>query len=481
MSRKYTTAPAVACRRRLCTAAPATVDGPSALLSAAVRTNAWHQDAAQVEAAAILERIWKKKVDRSRAPAPTGLYLHGEVGSGKTALMEMLVQAGISAGLNVRRMHFHELMQRVHGEMHLKRTPPEIGAALGREASDLFCLDEMQITDIADAAIVSRVLGGVLSAGASLVATSNRPPSELYKNGLNRHVYIPQLVATLDAHGIVTHELIAQVSGGDYREVRARASAAPQSPTTSTGSIPSPSTAAALARERFRISSAGHAAVRMAVEQRSGAALGPRPPLDLGGGRRLSLTCANDDACVMSFAELCEAPLGSADYLALATRFRVLGIEGVPELDDGQHNAARRLISFIDVWYDRGRELHVGASVPLVQLFAGLGGSTAALEAELGPSHAPVAVAMRGTGGASAGLSSTWLQDGTEWSATGRLGVSLAGLSGLQDAAFARRRAVSRLREMCYSETWPPQPMKPPHWPCREELEEDRVPAEVGM
>ena len=101
----------------------------------------------------------------------------------------------------------------------------------------------------------------------------------------------------------------------------------------------------------------------------------------------------------------------------------------------------------------------------------------------LGPSHAPVAVAMRGTGGASAGLSSTWLQDGTEWSATGRLGVSLAGLSGLQDAAFARRRAVSRLREMCYSETWPPQPMKPgPHWPC---CDEGRVPLpaseSVGM
>ena len=459
--------------------------GPSALLSAAVRSSGWQADAAQEETAAMLERVWQQRVRRHGqeqslqgfSETISGVYLHGEVGSGKTALMDMLVQAGAAAGMRVRRMHFHELMQQVHSEMHRKRrAPPEIGMALGREASDLFCLDEMQITDIADAAIVSRVLGGILQAGASLVATSNRPPAELYKGGLNRHVYIPQLVTTLRTHGVVTHELVAQ--GGDYREVRARASSAAASSNTAAAMCPehgltnvsgtdaSDATArASLRTVRFHVSSDGvSSSLRSALERRGegcdapGDALGPRPPLELGGGRRLRLESANDAACVLSFSELCEVPVGAADYLALADRFEALGLEGVPALDDNRHNAARRLISFIDVWYDRGRELHMAAEVPLERLFEGLGGSAAELEAELGPSHAPSAVNMRGTGGASAGLSSTWLQDGTEWSATGRLGVSLAGLQGLQDAAFARRRAVSRLREMCYSDAWPPQP-----------------------
>ena len=163
-----------------------------------------------------------------------------------------------------------------------------------------------------------------------------------------------------------------------------------------------------------------------------------------------------------------EAPLAASDYLALSEHYAVLGIEGVPELTTAHHNAARRLITLIDVWYDRGLELHLSSpAARLEDLFTGLHAELPDDDA-IGapPAAAPPAaaaadhhsVSMRGEGGASARLSSTWIGDSTEWSATGRLGVSLSALSGLQDAAFAQRRAVSRLREMGCAQTWPPEP-----------------------
>ena len=343
-------------------------------------------------------------------------------------------------------------MSHVHKQMHLGRSPPEIGRALGSESRDVLCLDEMQITDIADAAIVSRTLDGIFSSGAALVTTSNRPPHELYAGGLNRHVYIPALCATLDDHRVVTHRLAAAC--GDYREVRARASR------------PTPGDAPELAAPRLHRSRS--AALGTALE-RLGGRLVPQPPLTLGRGRTLSIARANEGGCVLlSFSELCESPLAAADYMALARRFRVLGIDGVCALGVESHNSARRLITLIDVWYDRGLELHLASTVELDRLFEGLGsaadvtvtdGAAACSQGRASAARPPTSAAasVRGVGGASAGLSSTWMADGTEWSATGRMGVSLAGMAGIQEAAFAQRRCVSRLREMCFSDAWPPR------------------------
>lgn len=429
--------------------------GPAARLVAAVSTG-WRIDPAQSAAADLLQSLWESRLSGDRAHS-AGIYLHGSVGSGKTALMDILLAASSDAGLQCKRMHFHELMRHAHTRMHAGADPPAIGQALGAEAPDLICLDEMQITDIADAAIVSRLLGGIFATGSALVTTSNRPPEELYAGGLNRHVYIPALCETLSGCGVVRHCLDAR---SDYREVRAQAASAQHAP------------------RYYRRA----AEMVEAVEARAGA-LGPATALKLGRTRSLPIARANGEACVLSFAELCGAPLSAADYLALSDEYACLGLHGVPPLTPAHHDAARRLITLVDVWYDRGRELHVASPAPPEELFARLGDlavevpelvSGGAAEAGSGkpaPAMAPATnpamalatgpgVSMRGFGGASAGLTPTWLADGTEWSATGRLGVSesLAGLAGLNDAAFARKRAVSRLREMCCSESWPPPP-----------------------
>ena len=132
-------------------------------------------------------------------------------------------------------MH-HELMQQVHSECN-QEAPPEIGMAArprgvgfilpGRDADHRYCRRRDRL---------ARAGRHTLQAGASLVATSNRPPAELYKGGLQPHVHIPQLVTTLRTHGVVTHELVAQ--GGDYREVRARASSAAASSNTAAAMCP---------------------------------------------------------------------------------------------------------------------------------------------------------------------------------------------------------------------------------------------------
>ena len=465
----------------------AAVAGPSALLSAAVTTNGWKADRAQTTAADLLQQLWECRVQRSNSSL-TGIYLHGPVGSGKTALMDLTLQAGADANLACKRMHFHELMTHAHAQMHTaKRSPLEIGRALGVEANDLLCLDEMQITDIADAAIVSRVVGGILQAGAALVTTSNRPPDELYSGGLNRHVYIPALCATLAQHGVVQHCLAAD--GGDYRQVRVQqarqqhqqqARQQHQATVANGGGVNSTMASRLQTPHLASRYHADQSALVASLEARGGP-LEPQPPLALSRSRSLPIPQANaGGCCVLSFDEVCDTPLSARDYLTLSEAFPIIGLSGVPPLTTERHNAARRLITLIDILYDRSVELHVASCTPMDRLFDGLAGavevanehdapaqSTPEHEQQRGvPSAATgaaghaaaaggVAVSMRGSGGASARLSSTWLSDGSEWSATGRLGVSLAALSGLQDAAFARRRALSRLREMCLSEGWP--------------------------
>jgi predicted ATPase len=286
------------------------------------------------------------------------------------------------------------------------------------------CLDEMQLTDIADAAILTRLITAILSSGARLVATSNRPPSELYQNGLNRHQYIPQFVRTLESHAVRVHEIDGQT---DYRQ----RSATPPGRFCRAG----PSATAQL---RAAVDAAG--AVRSLADCGS--------IVDLGGGRTLPLEHTRGGACLVSFAALCESPRGAADYLTLARSFHTVAVRDVPIFSPSQHNEARRFITFCDVWYDAGRTLCISAEGALPELFSAMQDSTMSDAAAWHGADPSAATEVRSQGGSSSGWATTFLGDGSEWSATGRLGVSLAALSGLQEAAFAQRRAASRLREM---------------------------------
>ena len=131
----------------------------------------------------------------------------------------------------------------------------------------------------------------------------------------------------------------------------------------------------------------------------------------------------------------------------------------MPQLTPDMHNEARRFIAFLDVWYDRRRKLLMSAAVPLASIFERLRPeamreATDWDGAAVLPAGADAAVSVRGEGGSSSGHATTYLADNTEWSATGRMGVSLAGVAALNDAAFAQRRAASRLQEMIGSAAW---------------------------
>jgi protein AFG1 len=406
------------------------------------------------------------------APA-AGVYLHGPVGSGKTALADLLMSslaAQHAPGVVTQRLHFHELMRTVHAAMFAGEAVPAIGSRLGASASVLF-VDEFQVTDIADAAILSRLTAAIMRSGCALLATSNRAPGELYEKGLNREVYIPAFEASLRESSVRVLHLDSP--NGDYRRRDAHASEA--SPGMSAARAPRPSLFVRLGANGNGDADgdAGRAALRSAVEaldvetatdagERTSWAAGS---IELGGGRRLRLEAMRGRACVAHFDALCRAPLGAPDYLRLAERFDVLGLRGVRPLQASEHNEARRLITLIDIWYDQSRALAMSAfAAQPDELFGALqhkalldAAGWEPLDATQAASAEGPRVTMRSGGGASSGMSSTFLggrDSNTEWSATGRLGVSLAALSGLQDAAFAHRRAASRLHEMLFGDAY---------------------------
>jgi len=261
------------------------------------------------------------------ATAPRGLYIHGEVGRGKTMLMDLFFAS--VEGLSKKRVHFHAFMQDVHVRLHKARQSQvqdaiaPVAKAIAAEAR-LLCLDEMQITDIADAMIVGRLFEQLLARGTVVVTTSNLPPSELYRNGLNRQLFVP-FIRLLET-GL---EVVSLDGDIDYRLGRVKAH---ESFITPLG----PEADARIEELWLRLTDSAHGS-----------------PSDLDVlGRKLHVPEAAHGCARFSFADLCEAPLGPADYLALARSFRTVFVERIPALKAGQRNEARRFITLIDTLYD---------------------------------------------------------------------------------------------------------------------------------
>ena len=301
--------------------------------SAAVDAGQLTPDDAQLAVLPELERVRvamaepapKKGLFR-KAPEPAkGLYMWGGVGRGKSMLMDMLYEQ-VDAPKD--RQHFHAFMQWVHTEMaEARKTGVDDAikpvAAKLTDSLRFLAFDEMQITDITDAMIVGRLFQALLAAGVMIVTTSNRPPSDLYKDGLNRQLFLPFI--DLLGERMVVHELTSQT---DYRQGRLAGSPRYFSPNN--------------ADARAQLDTIWH-----------GLTGGESHPLVLRvKGRDVVLPKFHNGAARVPFFELCGKPLGAADYLALADAVRVLMIEDVPQLGRSNFNEAKRFVTLVDALYE---------------------------------------------------------------------------------------------------------------------------------
>jgi cell division protein ZapE len=286
----------------------------------------------------LLSRIFGK----GEPERPKGLYIWGGVGRGKSMLMDLFFAA--STVSPKRRAHFHEFMADVHGAIHARRqagdTDPLISVADAiASGARLLCFDETQVKDIADAAILSRLFTALLERGVTVVTTSNRPPSDLYKDGLNRHLFLP-FIALIEAR----MDVVTLDGPTDYRLARLSG--------TQTWHVPNgPEASAALSAAFFRLTD-------YPPEDRAHV---PTAQLDLPGGRSLFVPKSLKGVAVFSFARLCRQPLGAADYLAIARQYHTLLIVGIPVMGPENRNEAIRFIHLIDALYEQKVKLIAAA------------------------------------------------------------------------------------------------------------------------
>ena len=277
--------------------------------------------------------------------APRGVYIHGDVGRGKSMLMDLFfAQAQLDAK---RRVHFHAFMLEVHGRLHALRQEGAATDPLRPVAEELakhvrlLCFDEFHVVDIADAMILGRLFTGLFAAGVTVVATSNWPPRRLYEGGLNRDRFLP-FIDLLRRHV----DVVALDGPVDYRLKALREVAVYHTP-------PGAEADAALGRV-LEVLSEGEE---------------PAPVTINVGSRTLEVAKAAGGVAWLTFAELCARPLGAADYLALTDRFHSLILTGVPTLSPGRRNEARRFMTLVDALYERHTMLFVSAEVPPEALY----------------------------------------------------------------------------------------------------------------
>jgi len=279
---------------------------------------------------------------RQQAESARGLYIHGEVGRGKTMMMDLFFEA--SPVVRKRRVHFHEFMADVHERVRVFRQkskagevdddPIRLAAAEIAEESWLLCFDEFHVTDIADAMILGRLFSRLFELGVVVVATSNVAPGELYKDGLNRALFLP-FIAMFEKR----MEVLALNARTDFRLEKLSGQKVWYVPANDEAS------AALDAAWRRLVGSASGVPQELAVK-----------------GRRLRVPRAAMGVARFFFHDLCEQPLAAADYLRIAHEFHTLIIDRIPVMGFDQRNAAKRFIILMDTLYDHAVKLVASAA-----------------------------------------------------------------------------------------------------------------------
>ncbi len=367
---------------------PVTETGPQAAYQTLMQAGELKPDTDQASAVAALERLHCELLDHpkisrkssefsfknwlpagllsrsgKRKFAPKGIYLHGGVGRGKSMLMDLFFS--IAPLTAKRRVHFHEFMLDIHArlkEWHdlsaQERTQqggrasdedpiPSIAQQIANEIT-LLCFDEFQVTDIADAMVLTRLFKELFDQGVIIVATSNQPPDDLYKNGLNRQRFLPfieQIKEKLD--------IIPLDGPTDYRYNRLKGADTYYCPINA-------ETTTQLSTTFFRLTD-------RRVEDRAKV---PSEELSVQG-RTLFVPKAARGVAVFSYKRLCANPLGPADYLAIARTYHTVIMVAIPQFTQENNDEAKRFVTLIDALYEHGVKFLCSAAVPPQSLYTG--------------------------------------------------------------------------------------------------------------
>ncbi|RAH82905.1 ATPase [Aspergillus japonicus CBS 114.51] len=345
---------------------------------------------------------------------PKGLYMYGDVGCGKTMLMDLFFETLPDNIRAKNRIHFHNFMQDVHKRMHVVKMKyghdfdglPIVAADIAARSSVL-CFDEFQCTDVADAMILRRLLEHLMAHGVVLVTTSNRHPDDLYKNGIQRDSFIPCINLLKTALQVINLN-----SPTDYRKI-------PRPP-------------AAVYHHPLGPAADAHA-------QKWFEYLGdfthdpPHATTQEVWGRKIAVPQASGKAARFSFQQLIGSATGAADYLELVRNYEAFIITDVPGMNLNQRDLARRFITFIDAVYESRAKLVLTTATPLTNLFLSESDVRTTLSDQSGDDHSDLSDAMR-----------MMMDD---------LGLSMQALKTTSifsgdEERFAFARALSRLAEM---------------------------------
>jgi len=351
--------------------------------AAVSRAGGWLRRAAEAPSSpAVIGAACWLRLGRPPKLHPAGCYLHGPVGSGKSTMMDLFCLFG-TTDLRVRRQHFHEFFLWVHESLHRLGGPKaeephshvmERVADEAAAGTDILCLDEFAVTNVADAAILAEMLRLLAERYVAVVCTTNRPPEDLYKDGLHREIYLP----TLTRH-LRESYLVEAVQGSDYRTELFEAETAERQPSrgaeSNSETLQASSSGSGLPSAAQRIFFHGGEAQEVLhglLEDDFETSMSGMQPdeVKISWGRKLAIQQSCAGLAVFHFDQLCRQALGAEDFLHIAVKFHTIFVHSIPRLSLEEHNEARRFTNLVDAVYEHNVRLICHSHVPCDEILA---------------------------------------------------------------------------------------------------------------